>query len=225
MIYVSQISRFFPPLVLASPFGPRGFVGCRRTDGAAGFRRFHRAESRRDKGGIARPVGGGGVPTAADGWGRTFRNQTDVKRPVAFMRSHNLYIKQAPSNSARLNLRRPTRETGRLEMFGGARRSALGARFTWRKREILALFQKKEKMKFQFAAEECGRCLSGRLREKPLIAPPPPAGCCREDTSHSNQSSNQSLNLWNDIFFLIQILGFQFLPPKQKAVVSLASEW
>lgn len=47
-------------------------------------------------------------------------HQTDIKRQVAFMRSHNLYIKQATSNSARLNLWQPTRETGPPEMFGSA---------------------------------------------------------------------------------------------------------
>lgn len=65
-------------------------------------------------------------------------HQTDVKRQAAFMRSHNLYIKQAASNSARLNLWQPTRETGQPEMFG----SALWSRHIKEAGNISVIFEK-----------------------------------------------------------------------------------
>lgn len=71
-------------------------------------------------------VGGCGVLTAAchvDGWRCVSDHQTDIKSQVAFTRSHNLYIKQATSNSAGLNLWQPTRETGPSDISGSASRS------------------------------------------------------------------------------------------------------
>lgn len=103
-IYVSQISHFFPVFfgVTVSP-RRRSAVGERLRDSSDSTGRNLAAIG----GESARSVGGCGVPTAArhvDGSRRMLGQQTDIKRQVAFMRSHNLYIKQAASNSARLNL-------------------------------------------------------------------------------------------------------------------------